>query len=185
MNMLKTLTAAGMSLSLFAGPSLLRAGQAAAPPAGFDALPQWSGEWETESEIYAEPGKPPLKAKGKEKAQMVGRHWLVCEGESDMMGTPYKVVTIIGFDEKKKMFAATTVDAFSNVQFRHEGPIDAAGKIITMEGTLPDPANPSQRAKLRQVLEIKTPDHKVYSSFLQSANGKWDLVFKTDCRRKK
>ena len=185
MNPLKTFTAAGLGISLLAGPSLLRADQAANPPTGYAALPQWAGEWESDSEVFLEPGKPPVKAKGKETSKMVGPHWLVSEGTSDMMGMPYTVVTILGYDETKKKFVTTTVDAFSKPMYRFEGMADATGKILTLEGEGPNPATPGKSAKFREVCELKTDDHKMYTTSMQGPDGKWQVIFKTDFRRKK
>lgn len=56
-------------------------------------LQQLVGEWESETEVFMEPGKPPMKGKGSEAARMLGGFWLVGEGKGEMMGmTMFKVV---------------------------------------------------------------------------------------------
>jgi hypothetical protein len=180
---LKSLAIAGLSLTLLGGASLLKAKEA--PQKESQMLSQWTGEWTTEAEIYLEPGKPPVKSNGTEKSRMIGPYWLVSEGESDVMGMKYSVLTTIGYDAKKKKYVGTTVDAFSSHMHKYEGTFDATGKILSLEGETPDPTNPARMMKMREVCESKTTDHKIFRTSVQSADGKWTPIMTINFRRKK
>lgn len=148
-----------------------------------DLLPQWAGEWTSVAEINLEPGKPPFKSKGTEKSRMIGKFWLVSEGQSDVMGMPYSALTTLGFDEKTKKFVGTTIDSFTQHQWRYEGTADATGKILTMEGEGPDPTDSSKKIRVREVYELKTKDHKVFTTYSLEADGKWQQMVKIDFTR--
>ena len=47
-------------------------------------LKQFVGEWESELEVFMEPGKPPMKSKGTEVCRAIGGLWVIGEGKSDM-----------------------------------------------------------------------------------------------------
>lgn len=154
-------------------------------PRSVDSLPQWVGEWTTSAELYMEPGKPPIKATGTERSRMVGKFWLVSEGKSNFMGMPYEIVTTLTYDQSTQKFVATTIDAFSSHQWRYEGTADATGKILTLEGEGPDPSRPSGKARFREIIELKTKDHRVFTTSMQGPDGKWTRIMKVDFKRKK
>lgn len=180
---LKPFAIAGLSLALLGSAALLKAKEA--PQKEVQALTQWAGEWTSEAEIYMEPGKPPVKSKGWEKSRMIGPHWLVSEGESDLMGMKYNALTTIGYDPQKKKYIGTTVDSFSSHMHKYEGGFDATGKILTFEGETPNPTNPAQMAKMREVYELKTPDHKIFKTSMQAPDGQWTPLVTISFRRKK
>jgi hypothetical protein len=152
---------------------------------GAAALALWAGEWTSEAEVVLEPGQPPLKSKGTERSRMVGPHWLLAEGESNVMGMPYRTVSMLGYDAKREKFVATTIDSMSDYQWRYEGTLDATGKILTLEADGPAPYDPSQKIRMREVYEMKTPDHKVFTVSSRGQDGRWATVATIQFHRKK
>jgi hypothetical protein len=56
---------------------------------------------------------------------------------------------------------------------------------LTLDTEGPSPLEPGKKAKFREVLELKAPDHKVFTSYMQGEDGKWVKFVTMDYRRKK
>jgi hypothetical protein len=69
-------------------------------------LQQFAGTWDYEIEVFMEPGKPPMKAKGTELARMIGGFWVVSEGKGDMGGTTFTNITTFGYDPRRRNTSA-------------------------------------------------------------------------------
>lgn len=134
-------------------------------------LQQLVGEWETESEILTEPGKPPMKAKGSESARTIGGFWILSEHKGDAFGTPFTGILTLGYDAEKKKYIGTWIDSLMPTLWKYEGIVDAAGKILTLESEGPGP-EPGKLMKFRESVEVKDKDHKVFTSATQQ-DGKW------------
>ena len=72
----------------------------------------------------------------------------------------------------------------SSYQWKYEGTTDAAGKILTLETEGPCPLAPGKLLKFKEVTEIKSEDHKVFTSSVQGEDGKWTTMVKVDFHRK-
>ena len=53
-------------------------------------LQQFAGDWESEFELFFDPGNPPLQCKGTGSARSIGGFWIVSEGKADMLGMPFE-----------------------------------------------------------------------------------------------
>ncbi len=150
-----------------------------------DWLKQLVVEWEMESEMVSGPGQPSQKIKGIESVRTVGGLWIIAEIKGDTpMGTPMAAVLTLGFDPQKKKYVGTWIDSHLNHLWLYEGTIDPTGKILTLETEGPDMKDMTKRAKYRDVLEIKSKDHKVLTSSTLGEDGKW-LTFNTASYRRK
>ena len=172
-----------------AGMDVRLAGQetpkAPAPQKEHEWLQQFVGEWETESEAMLEPGKPPMKCQGAEKARAIGGLWVVSEITSLMQGQTMLGVLTIGYDPEKKKYVGTWIDSMTPHLWKYEGTVDAAGKILTLEAEGPNMMMPGKMAKYRDVWELKSKDHKVLTSSMLGDDGKWTTFMTMNARRKK
>jgi hypothetical protein len=146
-------------------------------------LRQSVGEWESEAELYMEPGKPPVKTKGTESGRMVGGFWLVMESKGDFMGTPFSGIMTLGYDADQKKFVGTWIDSMSHYLRTSRGTLDASGKL-TLESEGPCPREPGKLIRSRDTIEIKSPDHVVMSGTIEQG-GKWVPSMTIQYRRKK
>ena len=106
---MKKLTIAYIAMALLSGGTFVHAQEISRPsPYGFKRvhiwLQQFVGEWESESEVFMEPGKPPMKFKGTESSRMIGAFWVVAEGKGDMMGMPFTSLLTLGYDPEKNKY---------------------------------------------------------------------------------
>ncbi|MEX0713880.1 MAG: DUF1579 family protein [Pirellulales bacterium] len=148
-------------------------------------LGQLAGEWETEGEAFLEPGKPPIKCQGTESARRIGGFWIVAENKGTFMDVPVTGVLTLGYDPQKKKYVGTWIDSVSNYLWSYEGTVDAGGKTLTLETEGPSHDTPGKLAKFKEVIEVKTDDHKVFTSSVQGEDGKWSTIVTIHYRRKK
>jgi hypothetical protein len=148
-------------------------------------LHQLAGQWEADLEVFAGPGKPPLKLKSTDNTRQIGGLWILSEGEVTPPGMPYTRALILGYDPQKKKYVATSVDSVSTHIGTYEGTLDAAGKTLTLEGQIPSPFDPSKSATVRETIEARSPDQKVVTTSVQGEDGKWFTLVTVNARRKK
>ena len=144
-------------------------------------LKQFVGEWESELEVFMEPGKPPMKSKGTEVCRAIGGLWVIGEGKSDMGSH----LLTLGYDPEKKKYIGTWIDSMLNYMWKYEGTVDAAGKVLTLETEGPSMMKPGQMAKYKDVTEFKSKDQRAFTSSMLGDDGKWVTIVKVDSRRKK
>ena len=185
---MKKIAIASTVVALLAAAAVLEAQDPPAMPAPAKEhkwLQQFAGEWESEFELFFEPGKPPLKCKGTGSARSIGGFWIVAEGKADLLGMPFTSVLTIGYDPQKKKYVGTWVDSLSSHLRKYEGTVDAKGKTLTLESEIPIPHAPGKLAKFKEVTEFKSKDHQVVTSSWQIEEGKWSTLAIVNSRRKK
>src|SRR6476646_4676177 len=77
-------------------------------------LKQMVGTFDVDMEIVAAPGAPPTKSKGSQKSHMLldGRY-LASEYTGDMMGMPFRGMSLMGYDNQKKKYFNAWIDSMS------------------------------------------------------------------------
>ena len=179
---------AGIVAVVLAVPSLSRAEDPFKPPAPrkeHELLKHFAGEWETEGEMVAGPGMPPVKSKGTESAKLLGDFWIVSELKGECMGVQMTGVMTVGYDAKKQKYVGTWVCSMCDWLCHYEGTVDATGKVLTLECEGPSPADPTKLVKMKDVTELKDKDHRVLKSYLQTEDGKWVQFLTMTATRKK
>jgi hypothetical protein len=171
--------------------ALLCAGSriAAEPPAlpqptqEHEWLKKFVGEWDIETEVFVEPGKPPMKMKGTESARMLGGFWVVGENKGEMMGAPFTGIMTFGYDLEKKKYVGTWVDSNTSELWKYTGTVDANG-ILTLEteGFCPIEGRVCQ---FKDTIEFKSPDLRVLTGTRLGKDGKWNPSMTVTARRRK
>jgi hypothetical protein len=147
-------------------------------------LNQLEGEWVTESEAVMGPGQAPVKFKGSEVVRSLGGFWTIGEMKSDIMGTPVTGIMTLGYDPNTKKYIGSWVCSMDGHLWKYEGTVDASGKVLTLNTEGPNMAAPGKMAKMKDVIEIKSKDHRVLRSFMQGDDSKWVQFMTMDARRK-
>ena len=149
-----------------------------------ELLQKFAGEWESEGEAFMAPGQPPTKLKGVESSRLIGGFWLVAQIKSTLSDFPYEQILTVGYDPGKKKYIGTVIDSMTSHIWQLEATFDGTGNILTweMEGPVPSPQTPS---KFREVTELKSPDHKVFTSSILAPDGSWNTMMTIHLRRKK
>ena len=144
------------------------------------------GEWTYESESPMEPGKPPEKFKGTESVRSLGGVWVLCEGRGEMPGgvTGTTLMTL-GYDPAKKRYVGTFIGSMMTSLWLYEGELDSAGKVLALDSEGPSFTAEGKMAKYKDVIEIKSDDHRVFSSSFLGDDGKWHGFMMANYRRTK
>jgi Protein of unknown function (DUF1579) len=179
---MKKIAIATLAVALLSGAAALEAQDA---PKETRLLQQIVGEWEYDSEAIFEPGKPALKSKGTESVRAVNGQWVVAENKGTLFDTPFTAIMPLCYDTEKKRHVGTWIDSLHGHMTHHEGTLDETGNTLTLLSEGPNPAAPGKRCKLKDVLELKSKDHKVFTSSMQGEDGQWVTFLTVNYRRKK
>lgn len=185
---MKNFVAAGLMLALSLGASGAWAQEVPEfpPPAQeHQWLQQLVGEWETECEMFPKPSEPPVKSRGTETVRAIGGFWVLAENHGEALGQPFTGVLTLGYDAAARTYVGTWIDSMTGHLWTYQGTVDATGKTLTLETTGPCPASPETEMKFKEVLEIRSPDHKVFTSSVQGDDGAWTTILTIHYRRKK
>ena len=144
------------------------------------------GEWTTESEMIDEPGKPPMKHTGTESVRSLGGLWVLCEGRGETPddGTPTSIMTL-GYDPVKKRFVGTFIASVMTHLWVYDGELDPAGNVLTLDAEGPSFTTEGKMAKYKDVIELKSDDHRVLTSNVLGDDGKWHHFMTATYRRTK
>ena len=145
-------------------------------------LQQLVGEWTTDGECTGPPGQPAIKMKGTESVRSVGGFWIHGEMKSEIMGMAFTGLLTLGYDEKGKKYVGTWVDNMGGHLWTYEGKAD--GKVLTLESVGPTMEDPTKMTKYRETVEIKSADHRVFTS-AHEKDGKFVTFMTIQYHRKK
>lgn len=145
-------------------------------------LKKFVGDWTTDIELIA-PGSEPIKESCTETVRAVGEFWIITDTRSKFMGEQYTAVLTLGYDPKKEKYIGTYVDSMTSQLWTYEGKLDESGNklILNTEATMPDGAS----VKFRETHEIKSNDHRVFTSELIGPDGDFMEVLTVNAHRKK
>ena len=143
------------------------------------------GEWTYETEATIEPGKPPEKATGTESVRSLGGLWILAEGQGEMPGGGAATTLMtLGYDPRKKRYVGTWIGSMMTHLWVYDGALDAAGRVLTLESEGPGMAAEGKMAKYRDVIELKSDDHRVLTSHVLGDDGKWHAFMTAHYRRR-
>lgn len=143
-------------------------------------LQQLEGNWTTDTEALMEPGKPPMKFNGTESTRSLGGYWTMSELKGDVMGQAIMGIMTLGYDAKKGKYIGTWVCSADSTMFTYEGTV--AGNTLTLETEGPNPMT-GKLAKMRDVIEVKSKNHKILTSHIQGDDGKWTKFMTMNSKR--
>jgi len=162
------------------------AGMFAKPQQEHAWLQKLVGDWTFESECVGEPGKPTEKFRGTEKIKPLGELWIVGEGQGEMPGggTSHMMITL-GFDPKRNRFVGTWQGSMMTHLWVYDGELEKAGRVLTLNAEGPSFSGDGTLAKYQDIIEVKSPDHRILTSRTQGADGTWTQFMTAHYHRKK
>lgn len=106
------------------------------PGKNHEILKRFIGKWDTELRFFmGDQATPPERGTSECSWLMEGR-WVKWEATGKMMGRPTRIFTIMGYDNFKMSFVATTVSSMDTAMNRTEGDMDPGGKLLISYGTI-------------------------------------------------
>lgn len=156
------------------------------PQNGHQWLQKLVGEWTYEAEAAAmEFGKPPEKLTGSESVRSIGGLWILCEGHGEMCGTAATTLMTLGYDPQKERYVGTWIGSMMNCLWIYDGSLDAAEKVLTLNTEGPSFMVERKQGKFKDVIEIKSDDHRVVTSHMLGDDGAWQKFMTANYRREK
>ena len=142
-----------------------------------------AGNWDVEVTFFLNGKENKGKAQCEARWILDGR-FLQQDYKSNLMGKPYNVIQLLGYDNQKKKTIEIKMDNLNTGVMHNEGSISKDGKTISNEGEYPDRMT-NKMTKLRTVTTIVDQDHYTLEWFKPGADGKEEkVVSMTHTRRK-
>jgi hypothetical protein len=184
---MKLLVSLGFCIALLGGAVVGQSQEAPEfpkPVRQHEWLGQLAGEWESDVTLHM-PGQEPVKSQGTELVRQVGGFWIVGENRGEFMGQPFTGLLTLGYDADKNQFVGSWVDSVCGFLWKYEGQLDEETNTLTLETQGPCPAGDGTVSNFKEVLQLKSKDHKVFTSSVQAEDGTWTKMMHIEYRRKK
>jgi hypothetical protein len=98
------------------------------------------GEWEAEVSMWMDSTAPPTKSTGTAVNKMIlGGRYQYSTFTGNMMGMPFEGISILAYDNAKKVYINTWIDNMGTGLMVMEGTWDEAAKTINFKGKMVDP----------------------------------------------
>ena len=128
-----------------------------------------TGKWSEEVTMWMAPDQPPMKSTSTSEYKMIlGGRYQQANIKGTFGGTPFEAMSIIGYDNMKKLFFSSWIDNFGTGILNSEGPYDAATKTITLIGTSVDPMS-GKEMRMRETIQM--PDNNTMIMMLYIKTG--------------
>ncbi|MBE9138259.1 DUF1579 domain-containing protein [Nodosilinea sp. LEGE 07088] len=145
-------------------------------------LQKMVGEWTYDTEASMEPDQPKETFSGTESVRSLGAFWVIAEAQGMMCGddTMTSVMTL-GYDPQKG-YVGTWIGSMMSHLWIYDGEMDEAKRVLTLTSEGPAMTG-SGTAQYRDIIEFKSDDHRVMTSYLQGDDGQWQLFMTANYRR--
>jgi hypothetical protein len=156
----------------------------AQPQAEHRWLTDLVGDWTFEADMPAAPGQPSQRCQGRERVRSLGGLWIVAEGEGDMPGGGTgQSLMIVGYDPVRQRYVGTWTGSIMAQMWVYEGTRDATGAVLTLETEGPDMSGAGGTARYRDVIDVRSPNHRVLTSQMLGRDGEWRVFMSAHYRR--
>jgi Protein of unknown function (DUF1579) len=149
-------------------------------------LQQLVGEWTYEAEATMEPGQPPSKFTGAERVQSLGGLWILAKGQGEMPGCgAATTVLTLGYDPQQQRYVGTWIGSMMTHLWVYDGALEEAGRVLTLHAEGPHMAAEGKMARYKDVIEVKSDDHRVLTSHMLGDDGERHRFMVAHYRRMK
>lgn len=147
-------------------------------------LAEGTGNWTEDITMWSDPNAAPTKSTSTTNVEMImGGRYQVAKTKGEMMGMPFEGMSVIGYDNAKKVFTSSWVDNFGTGTMTLTGTWDAATKSITFLGKSTDPMT-GKDIGVKQVMKFIDSDHQEMTMF-DTKDGKETKSMEIKSTRKK
>jgi Protein of unknown function (DUF1579) len=147
-------------------------------------MSQSNGEWNEEITMWMDPKTPPTKATATSKSEMImGGRYQLSKTTGNMMGMPFEGMSLVGYDNAKKIFTYTWIDNFGTGTATMEGTWNDQTKSITLKGKMVDPMT-GKEVWARQVMKFIDNDTQEIEMY-DNKNGTETKTMEIKASRKK
>jgi hypothetical protein len=141
--------------------------EVATPGEAHKPLNQLVGKWDTSVRMWYEgPGKPAAETKGSSETKWImdGR-FLLEELTGEVMGMPWRAMSIMGYDNFKKKYIVSHIDNLGTALYTGEGKFDTANKVLTSFGKMDEPMTGEHDKTVKYVTRMLSKDKYIFEIF--------------------
>jgi hypothetical protein len=145
-------------------------------------LEKFVGEWTMEADSAA-----PDQSQGEwtETGRSIGGGWVVIEGSGPMPdGGPATTIMTLGYDSHRERFVGTWLGSMMDHLWVYEGTLDGNVLTLNTEGPSMEKDAPRKLVKYKDMMELKSDDHRVLTSHKLGDDGEWSVFMTASYRRK-
>ncbi len=146
-------------------------------------LQQLVGDWTYAVEGIAEPDQPMETSTGTESVKSLGGLWVVAEGQGEMCDTVATTMMTLGYNPQNQRFVGTWVGSMMAHLWVYDGELDAAERVLTLHSEGPAMTGEGKMGQYKDVIEFKSPDNRVLTSFFLSDDGQWQQFMTANYHR--
>ena len=163
--------------------AMMKAGQ---PGENHKHLARMAGDWEYTSKMWMAPGQPPEESKGTMHGETVmGGRYVQHHWKGSFSGMQFEGLGTEGYDNMSKKFVSSWIDNMGTAILISTGTCDAAGKVCTLTGDMPDPMS-GQTVSVKSVITWADNDHFKNEMFMKDpASGGEMKTMEINAARKK
>ncbi|MEP0969734.1 DUF1579 domain-containing protein [Leptolyngbya sp. SLC-A1] len=120
---------------------------------------------------------------GTESVKSLGDLWVVAEGQGEMCDTVATTMMTLGYNPQKQRFVGTWVGSMMAHLWVYDGDLDAAEQVLTLHSEGPAMTGEGKMGQYKDVIEFKSPDHRVLTSFFLRDDGQWQQFMTANYHR--
>lgn len=130
------------------------------PGSVHEMIAKSDGEWNEDITFWMDPTAPPMKTTGVVVNKMIlGGRYQQSNYSGDMMGMPFEGMSLLGYDNGRKIIQSIWVDNFGTGTWYSEGEWDEATKTTVLKGKIYEPLS-GKMEDIKQVFKIIDDDHQ-------------------------
>jgi len=129
------------------------------------------GTWTGNATMWMQPGTPPMNSTFEATNEMIlGGRYLQGKNTGNFMGMPFEGISVIGYDNAKKVFVNSWIDNMGTGMMYLTGKWDNASNSITFTGSMVDPAA-GKEIPVREVMKFVDDNNQTLEMY-SLAGGK-------------
>jgi len=123
-------------------------------------LAVFEGVWDTESRMFGG-GDPGVSRGSAEYSWIMGGRYLRQDYQGEMMGSPFKGMSLTGYDNYAKKYVGIWIDDMSSTIATMDGHMNQDGSVLTMFGKMDEWMTGEIGKTVKYVFRIIDNDHHV------------------------
>lgn len=169
-----------------ADDAAMKAWQAFATPGEVHKmLAKSDGTWIGDVTMWMAPGAPAQKSTATAENKMIMNGlYQQSMHKGDMMGMPFEGMSIVGYDNAKKIFVTSWIDNMGSGIMHMEGPWDPKTNSMTLTGTQTDPVS-GKSIPMKEIFKIIDNDTQLMEMYCPGPDGKEFKTMEIKMTRKK
>ena len=131
-----------------------------------------NGEWREDIIMWMDPAAPPTKSTSScTNTMIMGGRYQQSMHKGTFDGMPFEGMSIMGYDNAKKVFVSSWIDNMGTGIMTMEGTYDAATKTVNSKGKQMDPMT-GKEMDVREVFTIIDDNNHMMAMYMTPAGGK-------------